>query len=57
MSDKITPAHLERSAYVYVRQSSLQQVRHNLLKLRLDDNAQRFAQASPTRAGYRNGGI
>ncbi len=30
MSDKITPHHLERAAYVYIRQSSLQQVRHNL---------------------------
>ena len=27
MSDKIQPAHLERAAFVYVRQSSLQQVR------------------------------
>ena len=27
MSDKIQPAHLERTAFVYVRQSSLQQVR------------------------------
>jgi excisionase family DNA binding protein len=30
MSDKITPHHLERAAYVYIRQSSPQQVRHNL---------------------------
>jgi DNA invertase Pin-like site-specific DNA recombinase len=30
MNDKITPEHLERAAYVYIRQSSLQQVRHNL---------------------------
>jgi DNA invertase Pin-like site-specific DNA recombinase len=29
MSDKIRPDHLERAAYVYVRQSSLQQVRHH----------------------------
>jgi len=29
MSDKIRPHHLERAAYVYVRQSSLQQVRHH----------------------------
>jgi DNA invertase Pin-like site-specific DNA recombinase len=30
MNDKITPAHLERSAYVYIRQSSIHQVYHNL---------------------------
>jgi DNA invertase Pin-like site-specific DNA recombinase len=30
MNDKIGPEHLERAAYVYIRQSSLQQVRHNL---------------------------
>lgn len=30
MSEKITPSHLERAAYVYVRQSTLHQVRHNL---------------------------
>jgi DNA invertase Pin-like site-specific DNA recombinase len=30
MNEKITQAHLERSAYVYVRQSTLQQVQHNL---------------------------
>ena len=29
MTDKIRPDHLERAAYVYVRQSSLQQVRHH----------------------------
>lgn len=29
MSDKIEPMHLERSAFIYVRQSSLQQVRHH----------------------------
>jgi DNA invertase Pin-like site-specific DNA recombinase len=29
MNDKITAKHLERSAYVYIRQSSLQQVRNN----------------------------
>jgi hypothetical protein len=27
---KIDPRHLERRAYVYIRQSSLQQVEHNL---------------------------
>lgn len=30
MNDKITPAHLERAAYVYVRQSTLHQVHHHL---------------------------
>ena len=30
MSDKITSRHLERAAYVYIRQSTLQQVRNNL---------------------------
>jgi len=29
MSEKITPRHLERQAFVYVRQSTLYQVRHN----------------------------
>ncbi len=29
MSDKILPTHRERAAYVYVRQSTLQQVRHH----------------------------
>ena len=29
MSDKIQPAHLERAAFVYVRQSSVHQVRHH----------------------------
>jgi len=29
MTDKLRPDHLERAAYVYVRQSSLQQVRHH----------------------------
>ena len=29
MSEKIQPTHLERAAYVYVRQSSLHQVRHH----------------------------
>lgn len=29
MAEKIHPAHLERAAYVYVRQSTLQQVRHH----------------------------
>src|SRR6266446_1547120 len=30
MNDKISAVQLERAAYVYIRQSSLQQVRHNL---------------------------
>jgi DNA invertase Pin-like site-specific DNA recombinase len=30
MNDKITNKHLERAAYVYVRQSTMQQVRHNV---------------------------
>ena len=30
MNDKINAKHLERAAYVYIRQSSLQQVRQNL---------------------------
>ena len=29
MTEKIRTEHLERAAYVYVRQSSLQQVRHH----------------------------
>ena len=29
MSDKISTKQLERAAYVYIRQSTLQQVRHN----------------------------
>jgi excisionase family DNA binding protein len=30
MSEKIQPTHLERAAYVYVRQSTMHQVRHHL---------------------------
>lgn len=30
MSDKIQPTHLGREAYVYVRQSSMSQVRNHL---------------------------
>jgi DNA invertase Pin-like site-specific DNA recombinase len=30
MNDKICAKHLERAAYVYIRQSTLQQVRQNL---------------------------
>ena len=33
--DKINPNHLERAAYVYVRQSTLEQVQHNLESQRL----------------------
>ena len=29
MNDKISAKHLERAAYVYIRQSTLQQVRHD----------------------------
>lgn len=29
MSEKLSPSHLEKVAYIYVRQSSLHQVRHN----------------------------
>ena len=35
MSDKITAKHLERGAYVYIRQSTLHQVRNNLESGRL----------------------
>jgi len=30
MNDKITAAHLDRAAYIYIRQSTLQQVQHNV---------------------------
>jgi DNA invertase Pin-like site-specific DNA recombinase len=30
MNDKITEGHRDRSAYIYIRQSTLQQVQHNL---------------------------
>lgn len=30
MNDKITEAHRDRSAYIYIRQSTLQQVQHNV---------------------------
>jgi len=30
MSEKIQPSHIERDAYVYIRQSSMQQVRTRL---------------------------
>jgi hypothetical protein len=31
MNEKIQPSHIEREAYVYVRQSSMQQVRTGLV--------------------------
>ncbi len=34
MSEKIQPTHLERDAYVYVRRSSMTQVRNHLWKAR-----------------------
>ena len=44
MTDKITGKHLERAAYVYIRQSTLHQVRNNLesgrLQYALKDRAQ-----------------
>jgi excisionase family DNA binding protein len=44
MSDKITARHLERAAFVYIRQSTLHQVRNNLesgrLQYALKDRAQ-----------------
>ncbi len=30
MNDNITAAHLDRAAYIYIRQSTLQQVQHNV---------------------------
>lgn len=30
MNDKVTETHLQRAAYIYIRQSTLQQVHHNL---------------------------
>jgi len=35
MNEKITGKHLERAAYVYIRQSTLHQVRNNLESGRL----------------------
>jgi hypothetical protein len=32
MSEKIQPSHIERDAYVYIRQSSMQQVRTRLAR-------------------------
>jgi DNA invertase Pin-like site-specific DNA recombinase len=46
MSDKITATHLERAAFVYIRQSTLHQVRNNLesgrLQYALKDRAQKL---------------
>lgn len=49
MSDKIQPSHLERTALVYVRQSSLQQVRNHT-----EGQRQQYALADRSRAlGFR----
>lgn len=49
MSDKIQPTHLERTAFVYVRQSSLQQVRDHT-----EGQRQQYALAGRARAlGFR----
>ena len=46
MTEKLQPTHLERTAYVYVRQSTAQQVRHHQegqqLQYALADHAQRL---------------
>ena len=43
-ASKITPAHLARKAVVYIRQSSLQQVKHNQESQRLQYALQERAQ-------------
>ena len=49
MNDKIQPSHLERIAFVYVRQSSLQQVRGHT-----EGQRQQYALADRSRAlGFR----
>jgi DNA invertase Pin-like site-specific DNA recombinase len=45
MNDKITAAHLERSAYIYIRQSTLQQVQHNV-----ESNRRQYALGERARA-------
>ena len=45
MSDKITAAHLDRSAYIYIRQSTLQQVHHNV-----ESNRRQYALGERARA-------
>jgi hypothetical protein len=42
MSEKIQPSHIEREAYVYIRQSSMQQVR-----TRLEDKGWGFESRHP----------
>ena len=46
MNEKITTSHLERAAYVYIRQSTLQQVHQNVESSRrqyaLEDRAREF---------------
>ena len=50
MNDKISAKHLERAAYVYIRQSSLQQVRHNQ-----ESNRRQYAlQDRASELGFRN---
>jgi len=44
MNDKVKPAHLSRSAYVYVRQSTASQVINNTESQRLQYNLQERAQ-------------
>src|SRR5690606_5369364 len=45
MSDKITTAHLERSAFIYIRQSTLQQVQNNV-----ESNRRQYALGERARA-------
>jgi DNA invertase Pin-like site-specific DNA recombinase len=50
MSDKITVHHLERAAYVYIRQSTLHQVRNNV-----ESGRRQYALAERARAlGFKN---
>ena len=50
MSEKIQPSHIERDAYVYIRQSSMQQVRTRLQGQRRQYDSER-AQALGSSAG------
>src|ERR1700746_2492846 len=45
MSEKLTPSHLQRAAYVYVRQSSMHQVQHHR-----EGQRQQYALAERARA-------
>lgn len=45
MNDKITEAHRDRSAYIYIRQSTLQQVQHNV-----ESNRRQYALRERARA-------